>query len=133
MADALDSSSRTERVGIQLSSQNGKILPGKYLNVRFVVPQAEPSLIVPASTLVIRDEDVRVATVTPDHRVFYKKVKLGRDFGTTTEILAGLNDNDLLILNPPTDLAEGTAVVPQLASRDERGGDEFAVARKHIR
>jgi membrane fusion protein, multidrug efflux system len=102
MADALDSSSRTEQVEIQLGSQNGKILPGKYLNV---VRQAEPSLIVPASTLVIRDEDVRIATVTPDHWVIYKNVKLGRDFGTTTEILDGLNDNDLLVLNPPPDLA----------------------------
>src|SRR5215472_10089417 len=82
MADALDSSSRTEQVEIQLGSQNGKILPGKYLNVRFVVLQAEPSLVVPASTLVIRDEDVHIATVTPDRRVVYKKVKLGRDFGT---------------------------------------------------
>jgi hypothetical protein len=85
-------------------------------NVRFVVRQAEPSLIVPASTLVIRDQDVRIATVTPDHRVIYKNVKLGRDFGTTTEILDGLNDNDLLVLNPPPDLAEGTEVVPQLLS-----------------
>jgi RND family efflux transporter MFP subunit len=73
MAEALDSSSRTEQVEIQLGSQNGKILPGKYLNVRFVVLQAEPSLVVPASTLVIRDEDVRIATVTPDRRVVYKK------------------------------------------------------------
>jgi RND family efflux transporter MFP subunit len=118
MADALDSSSRTEQVEIQLGSQNGKILPGKYLNVRFVVRQAEPSLIVPASTLIIRDQDVRIATVTPDHRVVYKNVKLGRDFGTTTEILDGLNDHALLVLNPPTDLAEGTEVVPQLLSSE---------------
>jgi hypothetical protein len=84
--------------------------------VRFLVHQAEPSLIVPASTLVIRDEEVRVATVTPDRRVLYKKVKLGRDFGTTSEILAGLNDNDLLVLSPPTDLAQDTEVVAQLVS-----------------
>jgi RND family efflux transporter MFP subunit len=123
MADALDSSSRTEQVEIQLGSQNGKILPGKYLNVRFVVRRAEPSLIVPASTLVIRDNDIRIAVVTPDHGIVYKRVKLGRDFGTTTEILDGLNDNDLLVLNPPTDLAEGEAVVPQLVSEDEKGRD----------
>jgi hypothetical protein len=52
-----------------------------------------------------------------------KKVKLGRDFGTTTEILDGLNDNDLLVLNPSTDLAEGAEVVPQLASEDKQRRD----------
>ena len=124
MADALDSISRTEQVEIQLGSQNGKILPGKYLNVQFVVRQAEPSLIVPATTLVIRDENVRVVAVMPDDRVVYKNVKLGRDFGITAEILEGLNDNDLLVLSPPTDLAQGEPVVPQLASEDQQARDQ---------
>jgi len=40
--------------------------PAKYLNVLFVVRQAEPSLIVPATAPVIRGEDVRFVAVTPD-------------------------------------------------------------------
>lgn len=123
-ADALDPVARTERVEIQLPSENGKLLPGMYLTVRFVVAQAEPALLVPASTLDIRREGPRVATVTPEKKVAYKTVTLGRDFGANAEVVAGLTDNEQLVINPTTDLLDGEAV--EIAAKpDEKksGGD----------
>ena len=62
-ADALDPTARTERVEIQLPSEQGKLLPGMYLSVRFKVEQSEPALLVPANTVDIRKEGPRVALV----------------------------------------------------------------------
>jgi RND family efflux transporter MFP subunit len=113
VADALDSSSRTERVEVDLPSEGGALKPGMYLTLRFHVRAAEPVLIVPASTLDIRRDGTRVATLTPDHRIAFKTITIGRDFGTTVEIIAGLTSEDLLVDSPSTDLVEGTKVEPE--------------------
>lgn len=110
VADALDPGSRTERVEVQLPSEGGALKAGMYLTLRFHVRTAEPVLIVPATTLQIGRDGTRVATLLPDHRIAFKKITIGRDFGTTVEITAGLTGNDLLVDNPSTELVEGDKV-----------------------
>jgi len=39
-----------------------------------------------------------------------RSVKLGRDFGNTVEVLAGLNADDRVINNPPDSIADGMTV-----------------------
>ncbi|MBV9656647.1 MAG: efflux RND transporter periplasmic adaptor subunit [Verrucomicrobia bacterium] len=109
-ADALDPTARTERVEIQLSSEGGRLLPGMYLSVRFKVQQAEPALIVPSNTIIIRKDGPQVATVDEAKKIAFKNVALGRDFGTTQEVLNGLTGNEQLIVNPTDDLQDGAAV-----------------------
>ena len=109
-ADALDPTARTERVEIQLPSARGKLVPGMYLSIRFRVEQSEPALVVPANAVDIRREGPRVAVLTPDNKVNYRGVKLGRDFGKTIEIVSGLQGGEMLVVNPTTDLLEGMQV-----------------------
>jgi multidrug efflux pump subunit AcrA (membrane-fusion protein) len=90
--------------------EGGAIKPGMYLTLRFHVRTAEPVLIVPATALDIRRDGTRVATVLADHRIAFKTITIGRDFGTTVEITAGLSSDDLLVDNPSTELVEGTNV-----------------------
>jgi len=89
-----------------------------YLTVRFHVRTVEPVLIVPASTLDIGRDGTQVATLMPDQRVAFKKITIGRDFGTTVEITAGLTSNDLLVDNPSTELVEGAKVEPERIEAD---------------
>lgn len=110
LAEALDPVARTERVEIQLPSEQGKLVPGMYLTIRFRVQQNEPALVVPANTVDIRREGPRVAVLTPDNKVNYRGVKLGRDFGLTIEIVSGLQGSEKLVVNPTTDLLEGMQV-----------------------
>ena len=65
---------------------------------------------VPANTLVFGVEGPRVVTVTPEQKVRYQKVQLGRDFGTEVELLDGLRGNEELIVNPMDSLKEGAVV-----------------------
>ena len=118
-ADSLDPTARTERVEVQLPSEQGRLLPGMYLTVRFKVQQAEPALIVPANTVDIRREGPRVAIVDGEQKVHYRDVKMGRDFGKTIEIVSGLEGNEALIINPTTDLLEGAKV--DVAQDDKKG------------
>ena len=110
MADALDPTARTERVEIQLPSEQGKLVPGMYLSIRFRVEQNEPALVIPADTVDIRRQGPRVAVIGGDGKLSYRQVKLGRDFGKTIEIVSGLQGNETLVANPTTDLLEGEKV-----------------------
>ncbi len=119
-ADALDPVARTERVEIQVPSMDGKLLPGMYMTVRFSVTQAEPVTLVPASVLDIRREGPRVAVVGPDGKVVFKTVALGRDLGTTVEVVSGLKGEEQLVLNPTTDLQAGEQV--EVAKPEDKKG-----------
>ena len=121
MADSLDPTTRTERVEIQIPSEGGKLLPGMYLTIRFQVQQDEPALMVPANTVDIRREGPRVAVMTADKTLKYQNIKLGRDFGKSIEIVAGLTGNETLVVNPSTDLVEGMKVE---VAQDDRSGNQ---------
>ena len=62
------------------------------------------------AALIFRAQGMQVAVVGPDHQVQLRSIKLGRDFGSTIEVVSGLNPTDQVILNPPDGIAEGMPV-----------------------
>jgi hypothetical protein len=52
----------------------------------------------------------RVVTVGTDGKVRFQVVQLGRDFGTTVEVVGGLSERDRLLVTPPDTLQEGAVV-----------------------
>ncbi len=113
--NALDPSSRTLLAQVLLPNPGGAVRPGMYATVKFDITRAQSPLTVADSALVINAGGTQVATVTQNKTVHYQKVQLGRDNGTQTEILSGLNGNESLINNPTVDLVEGTHVQPAAA------------------
>jgi len=71
---------------------------------------SDPPFIIPASALIIRSASPQVAIVGKDHKLRFQVVHLGRDYGSTVEVLEGLSDRDQLLLAPSDDLQEGEAV-----------------------
>jgi len=110
-AGAIDPSSRTLLTQIQVPNPTGEILPGAYGTVRFHLKVAEPPLIVPSNTVVFRSEGTEVAAVDEQGRVHLHRVTLGRDLGTSLEVLSGLRPAESLVLNPPDSIAEGDSVI----------------------
>ena len=107
---ALDATSRTLPMEVQVNNQERSLLPGMYAQVKFSVARATPPLLVPANVLVIRTDGPQVAIVQADQTVRYQKVKVERDYGTEIEIVAGLNGDEALVVNPTSDLLEGKPV-----------------------
>jgi multidrug efflux pump subunit AcrA (membrane-fusion protein) len=81
-----------------------------YVEVRFAVTDSSPPLIVPANTLVIRTDGPQVAIVRPNNTVHYQKIELGRDYGDRVEVVAGLDSDAKLVVNPTDDIREGVEV-----------------------
>ncbi|MFN6562118.1 MAG: efflux RND transporter periplasmic adaptor subunit [Nostoc sp. ChiSLP01] len=109
-ADALDASSNTLLTEIELRNSENVLRPGMYAEVTFKAQRVNPPLLVPANTLVINADGIQVATVTKENKVSYKKVELGRDYGTEVEVVSGLSPNARLITNPTDALQEGKSV-----------------------
>ena len=109
-ANALDPVARTLQVELELDNSGGEIFPGSYAEVHFKLPVNAASLRLPANTVLFRTAGLQVATVDADSRIHLKSIREGRDFGTSIEVLGGLEPSDVVVMNPPDSLIEGAPV-----------------------
>lgn len=107
--DAIDPTSRTLLVELDLDNKNGELLPGSLAQVHFKVTRSNPTLIVPISALIFRREGTQVATLngTTAH---LNPVVIGEDDGQSVQIVTGLKADDRVIQDPPDSLIEGEEV-----------------------
>src|ERR1700677_3843440 len=112
-SDAIDLSSRTLNVEVDIDNRDGRIRPGAYVFVHLKLPdnskKATSSLIIPANTLLFRSEGLRVGVVRGDHAALVP-ITIGRDYGSTVEVINGLKLTDQVIVNPSDSLTTGTPV-----------------------
>jgi membrane fusion protein (multidrug efflux system) len=107
---AIDPTSRTLRVEVDVDNPDGAILPGAYATVRLNAQDAQPRLSIPVSALLFRPDGVQVATINAANRVAMQTVTLGRDFGTRIEIATGLDEHARIVANPSDAIATGEFV-----------------------
>jgi multidrug efflux pump subunit AcrA (membrane-fusion protein) len=68
-------------------------------------------VVVPVNTLLFRNENgVQVGLVDSNGIVRLADVTVGRDYGTTVEIVHGLSEKDNVIINPSDSLEAGIKV-----------------------
>jgi RND family efflux transporter MFP subunit len=123
-ADALDANTRTLRTEIDVDNTSQELVPGVYANVNLAVSTATKNFIVPANTLLFRAEGLRVALVDGQQHVHLQPVTLGRDFGSTVEVVEGLQDNDRIVISPPDSMYEGQQV--NIATNDTKPPQQAA-------
>ena len=109
-ARAIDTATRTMQVEIQVPNPTGALIAGSYVQVTLPINVDARALVVPTNVLLFRPEGTRVALVDSGGRVHLTSVKLGTDFGTSVEVLSGLNASDRIVLNPADSLADGDVV-----------------------
>jgi RND family efflux transporter MFP subunit len=109
-AGAIDPVSRTLLTEVQIPNPQGEILPGAYATVHFKVTLIEPPLAIPPNSLLFRSQGPQVAVVTPQATIHLQNVTMGRDLGTSLEVLDGVKAGDNVVVNPPDSIAEGAEV-----------------------
>jgi RND family efflux transporter MFP subunit len=108
-AQSIDPATRTLLCEVDLPNPAGELLPGSYAEVHLKLPAQVSTFRLPVNTLIFRAEGVRVALVN-DRRVAFAPVTLGRDFGSSVEIVSGLNGGEAVVVNPPDSLTSGQVV-----------------------
>jgi RND family efflux transporter MFP subunit len=116
-SDSINTSSRTLLVEVDVDNFAGKLLPGAYVFVHLKLPIQIRSVTVPSNTLLFRREGLEVGLVQSG-KAELVPVKIGRDYGSSVEIVSGLTPSDSVILDPADSLVSGTPVeVNQQAAR----------------
>lgn len=120
-ANALDPSSRTLLVEVQVPNPEGKLLPGMYIEVDLHLPRKDPPLLLPSDTLSVRPEGTMVAVLDSRNAVHFERVVVGRDYGSNIEILSGVHAGDRVIANPNDSVQDGVQVRPIQAAIGNAG------------
>jgi RND family efflux transporter MFP subunit len=108
-ADAINVTTRTLLIEIDVANPSGTLLTGSYAEVHLKVPTQASTFLLPVNTLVFRSQGLRVALVK-DGKAVLTAVTPGHDFGEQIEIVAGLQPDDQVIVNPPDSIVSGQQV-----------------------
>ena len=117
-ANSFDAANRTLLTEVDVENPKGRLRPGAYVFVHFKLPESVSSVTIPSNALLFRKEGLQVGVVR-DSKVELVSVKIGRDYGSTVEILSGITGSDSVVLSPPDSLLTGTRV--KIA--DQHAGD----------
>jgi membrane fusion protein, multidrug efflux system len=109
-AEAIDPATRTLNTEIDVPNPKARLLPGSYAQVHLKLNQQMQRLTVPANALLFRAEGPRAAVVGAGSKVQLRPVAIGRDFGSTVEILSGLEQSDAVVVSPSDSLENGQEV-----------------------
>ena len=108
-ADAINVTTRTLLIEIDVDNPTGTLFTGSYAEVHLKVPTQANTFLLPVNTLIFRSEGLQVGVVK-DGSVTLATVTPGHDFGDQIEIVAGLKASDQVIINPPDSIVTGQQV-----------------------
>lgn len=109
-AGAMEPNSRTLLAELRVDNPKNEILAGSYAQVRFDDTQSDPTLTLPANTLLFGSQGIQVGVVDESGKVEVRTIKVGRDFGQFVEVVDGIKAGDRVIVNPPDSITSGTTV-----------------------
>jgi RND family efflux transporter MFP subunit len=112
-AKSIDPATLTMLTQFIINNKDQKLLAGSYTKVYLQLPKDPNIFILPINAILFRAEGLPVATVTPNNEILLKPIRLGRDFGTQVEVVAGIKANDRIITSPPDGAYNGQKVVPE--------------------
>ena len=108
-ANAIDQSSRTLNGGSGCEESHGRIAAGSYVSVHLKLPSNIPGgdgafeySVIPCGGIARRQVKDGKAELVP--------VIMGRDFGDTVELVAGIKPDDKVVVNPSDSIVNGQKV-----------------------
>ena len=130
--NSLDPNSRTLLVEVQINNRDGKLIPGMYANIRFRSHRDVPPLLVPGDTIIAGNSGLQIAVLEDAghgaKKIHLQPVQIGRDYGTETEVLSGLQGTELIVVNPGDEVQEGAMVRAEGRRRTEEGCSQILSA-----
>jgi RND family efflux transporter MFP subunit len=108
-ADAINMTTRTLLIEVDVDNPTGTLLTGSYAEVHLAVPTQISTFLIPVNTLLFRTEGLRVGVVK-EGKVVLTAVTPGHDFGDQIEVVSGLKSDDQVIVNPPDSIVSGQEV-----------------------
>ena len=118
-AEAIDPATRTLLTEVDVPNKDGRLLRGSFGEVHFSPRINTEKVTVPVNAMLFRREGPQLAIVGSDNKVQLRPITIGRDYGTTLEILGGVSVEDRIIINPADSLEDGQTV--NVAADNQQG------------
>ena len=112
-ADALDDETRTMHTEIDVENSDGTLKEGMYAEARIILKQDNNALTIPTQALERNSAGGTVLMVDSQGRVEERQVKLGAESSDRVEILAGLAENDRVVIGNRGEFRAGEKVRPK--------------------
>ncbi len=109
-AESIDPTTRTLLTEVDVPNKDGRLLPGSFGEVHFKVGNNVNKVTVPVNAMLFRAQNAQVAVIGADNKVQLRAINIGRDYGTSLEILGGVAASDRIVVNPPDSLENGELV-----------------------
>lgn len=109
ISHALDPKTRTMAVELDVSNRDGSLSPGMYPAVKWPVRRAQPSLLVPRSSVVTTTERTFVIRNSNGHAEWVNVAKGAAD-GDLTEISGNLHAGDMVVRRATDEIREGASL-----------------------
>jgi RND family efflux transporter MFP subunit len=115
-ADKLLSGTRTMDTEVDVPNPKLVLIPGMFAEVNLTLTRREGVLSVPIPAVDLGSDasSGQVVVVTPENRIEIRKVQLGLQNATSTEIRSGLRAGDLVVTGNRSGLQAGQQVRPKL-------------------
>lgn len=109
LAGALDNRLRSQRIEMDVTNENKKLLPGMVANVSIPLSTKDSSFILPKSAVVSSQERVFVIKVV-DKKAEWVDVKKGRENDGKVEVFGELAAGDLIVKQGSEEVRNGSTV-----------------------
>ncbi len=120
-ADSLNEETRTMHTEIDVENSDGTLKEGMYAEAKIILKQQNNALTIPIQALERNNSGGTVLIVDAQGRVEERQVKLGAESSDRVEILAGLADNDQVVIGNRGEFRAGEKVRPKPV--DENAGE----------
>jgi len=120
-ASAIDPGTRTLLTQVDIPNPSHRLLPGMFVYATFKIAPSGTRWRVPATAVIFNAQGTRVAIVGAGNTLRFQEVVLGRDFGTSIDVQAGLQGHETIVKQPTVSLQEGQHVTP-VESKNSSGG-----------
>jgi RND family efflux transporter MFP subunit len=111
-SNALDPGTRTLLTEVDIPNSSHAMLPGAFVYVTFTISPSGKRWRLPATALIFNSAGTQVMLVEPGGKLHLQKVIVGRDFGDTIDIQAGLDGSETVLKQPDVSLQDGQVVTP---------------------
>lgn len=113
---ALDRSTRTEQVEIDVPNQKLHLAPGMFADVVLQVQKHVDALLVPVQAVDRTANNSSVFLVDKDNRVIPREIRIGLEDPSTIEVVSGLSEGDRVIVANLGSYHSGELVDPRLSA-----------------
>ena len=109
-SQALDLSTRTMPVEIDIENKNNKLKPGMFANIDLILSKHENALLIPLQSILKDDKGNFVYTISQDSLSVKRYITKGYEEDNKAEILDGISSTDKIVTVGQELIREGTKV-----------------------